>query len=64
MHKTGTVQIEKTGKKWKKLKLLAVALVIGGAIIAVSSPAIGATILFSGLCCAIYSGIGGWWNHG
>lgn len=56
--------IEQTSKKWKKIKIIAGLLILIGIIVSSSdSPAIGAWILFAGLCSAVYAGFGSWWHH-
>jgi len=61
---SGTVTIEQTGKKWKKLILTGSGCVVGGLFaLALFGPP-GAILFAVGLPVLIYASIGRWWHHG
>lgn len=69
------VTIERTGKKWKKIRVLAwLLLILGGILIAGAErtpggpggPAAvaGIVAIVSSIGLWIYSRVGAWWSHG
>ncbi|MEM7416806.1 MAG: hypothetical protein AAF389_14970 [Gemmatimonadota bacterium] len=60
--------IEKTGKKWKGMKLWGVFIMLGGAVLVATQNGtlsmIGIALALLGIGVIAYANIGAWWNHG
>lgn len=64
-HPIKAMTIEKTGKKWKGLKLLSIGLIVLGFVAAFNNePMVGGIMLFMGLVMFPIAFIGAWWHHG
>lgn len=64
-HPIKAITIEKTGKKWKGLKLLSVGLIFLGFVAAFNNePVVGAIMLVIGFIMFPIAFIGAWWHHG
>jgi len=64
------VVIEVTGKKWKKIQLVSVLLIMAGMVSCMmslsgkTSPAIPGLMVLAGFGGYIYGRVGAWWHHG
>jgi hypothetical protein len=71
---TAVITIEKTGKKWKKLQISSLLLIIFGILCLITGipiagassgvAVIGFISLGFGIITRIYARVGAWWHHG
>lgn len=64
-HPIKAMTIEKTGKKWKGLKLLSVGLIVLGIVLGLNNyPTAGGILGVIGFWMLPVAFIGAWWHHG